>query len=166
MRCSKVTRRIESYLGGTLNSREKAAFDKHFEGCESCRKELERCMAENKLYRRALEGQRLKDSVRNSVLSRLRHAYTSVRQRIEAQPKKTLWIAPVAAVAQFLIAFWLSGVLFLGGAPEKMDIISPPSGKIVTIHWAYGFGPHGYVYAGSGQALPGPEIAEKDARVD
>lgn len=166
MRCSKVTGRIESYLGGTLTPNRKKAFDRHIEACEKCKEELERCKAENTLSRQALAAQRLQGSLRSMVLSRLKHAYTAIRQQVEAQPKKALWIAPVAAAAQFLIVFWLSGTLFLGGASERMDVFSVPAGKIVSIEWVRGGSPHRYSSAKRGQALPGPVIADKDARVD
>jgi anti-sigma factor RsiW len=166
MRCAKLIGRIESYLGGTLTPREKAAFDKHLSGCEACRKELDRCIAENKLYRQALEGQRLQGSVRSTVLSRLKHAYTAVRQHVEAQPKKVLWIAPLAAVAQFLIAFWLSGMLFLGSVPDRVGAFHVPEREIVSIEWVREFNPHRYFLSSKGHVRPVPGIADHHVKVD
>ena len=167
MRCAKLINRIESYLGGTLTLKEKGAFDKHIESCEACKSELERCTAENKNYRQALSSQRLVGTVRNIVLSRLKHAYTTVREHVEAQPEKVLWIAPVAAVAQFLMAFWLSGILFLGSASEKkMEVFCAPEGKIVSVEWVRGFSRHRYFSVKERNVAPGTGVAEKDTKVD
>jgi anti-sigma factor RsiW len=166
MRCSKLANGIESYLGGTLTPAKKKAFDRHLEGCQKCRDELARCKSENVLYRQTLDAQRLQGSVRSAVLSRLKHAYTAIRRQVEAQPKKALWIAPLAAAAQFLIVFWLSGTLFLGAAPARMDVFSVPGGKIVSVEWVRRASPYRYSSVKRVQALPGPGIADKEAKVD
>lgn len=162
MKCSKVLNGMEAYLGGNLSPGHRKNFEDHLAQCEKCRAELERRKSEDSLYRQALTPHRLQGTLRNIVLSRLRSRPLQVHKERQVARKKVLWLAPVAAAAQFIVAFWLSGVFMLE-VPDEHRVRA--SGPMVSINWAVDLDPHLY-FSPRGEPGRGPGSAQEGAQID
>lgn len=162
MKCRKIFNNMETYLGGNLSPRRKRRFDNHLARCEKCRAELERCRKENALYKQALMPYRLQGTFRNIVLGRLRLRPAYVQRERQAAPRKVLWLAPVAAAAQFLLAFWLSGIFMFGGVKEE---VVQGTGTLVSINWTLDLDRYLY-FSSKGDQAPDQEPAGEDTQVD
>jgi anti-sigma factor RsiW len=165
MKCSKVVDSIEAYLGGTLSPKQRKSFDRHLKECENCSAQLQRCISENWLYRQALAQGRLQGTLRNTVMAQVRREYKPV----QAAPapaygrRAALWLAPVAAAAQFLIAFWLSGALMFGPAPK---VVRSQDSRLVAIKWVHDFKRFNYSAIKGEKGTPGPVYDRKDMQID
>lgn len=164
MKCSKAISGIEAYLGATMAPRRRKRFEKHIALCSECSRELERCRQENRLYRQALQTGRLQASLRNPVLSRLPSELKPERAVAASRRRATLWIAPAAAVAQFLVAFWLAGALtFTSVPPLRLGV---QTGDVVSVSWVRGMQKFKYFTLKRDAAIRGPVCLEKDMEVD
>jgi anti-sigma factor RsiW len=162
MRCSKVRGNIEAYLGGTLSPGKRKRFDNHLNDCEECRVELQRCTAENSLYRQALASKQFQGTIRNSVLARVPQKREPVLQEAVSKHRAAIWLVPVAAAAQFLIAFWLSGTLmFRTVEPEDTQ-----GGRLVAVSWVRDFKRFRYFNIKGEKGVPGPVHADEHMQVD
>jgi len=171
MKCDKAVGSLEAYLGGTLSEKQRKVFEKHVAQCEVCRAELEKCRKENTTYRQALSSGKLQGTLRNTVISRLRREYKPAAeiQRTTVQRRRTaLWLAPVAAAAQFLLAFWLSGTLIFKSVSEVEDevLAADSQGRVVAIKWVRDLDRHKYFTLRESGGMSGPEHAPGDVQVD
>ena len=66
-----------------------------------------------------------------------------------------------------MMAFWLSGILFLGSASErKTEVFYAPEGKIVSVEWVREFDRHRYFSLKERNVVPGNVSAKEDTRID
>jgi anti-sigma factor RsiW len=157
---------IESYLGGTMSPARRRSFDRHLTRCSECREELRRCREENSLFRKALTPKRLSSPLRYTVLARAQREYVPVRTARESGRKLAVGFAPVAAVALFLIAFWVAGMLVSSPVSIQETPSFTASGKFVTVNWVEDIDRYRYFSIKRGSAMPGAEPALKDMQVD
>ncbi len=169
MKCSRAIGNIEAYLGGTLSFKEKKRFDRHIKRCQKCRAELERCVSENELYRKALAPKQMQGTLRNIVLARVRFEYTSAQEERRSRKRTALWLAPIAAAAQFMLAFWLSSAVMSRSAPQPRraaHVEIGSAGRIFAVRWVRGFRRSRYYPAKRAAGTAAPELPESDMQVD
>jgi anti-sigma factor RsiW len=141
-------------------------FDRHLAVCRDCREELKRCADENVFYRKALAPRQLSGPLRYNVLARVRREYLPVRTQREPGRRVAVWFAPVAAVALFLIAFWISGMLVSSPVEAPSAPAVTVSGRLATVNWVHDMERYRYFSFKKGVAMPGAEPALEDMQVD
>jgi len=163
MKCKKFQKQIERYLEGEMESADRALLEKHISQCASCADFLREAQEEAYLYREAFSGFRLGDSLKESVLSRLRVISAPRREySIAAGVKRWhIFSLSAAAAALFIFAFWASFFwLPVPARPPAQESVQvkkeePSSGAVfetslVKVHWKVQVAP--YRYYGGGES--------------
>jgi predicted anti-sigma-YlaC factor YlaD len=161
MKCKKFQKEIERYLEGEMESADKALVEKHISECALCADFFREAREEVSLYKEALSGFRLSDSLKEGVLSRLRVISAPRREyAVTAEVKRWhIFSLSAAAAALFIFAFWAS---FFGlpvparpSAQEPVQVKKeePASGAVfetslVRVHWKVQVAPYHYYRGG------------------
>jgi predicted anti-sigma-YlaC factor YlaD len=161
MKCKKFQKEIERYLEGEMGSADKALLEKHLSQCASCTGILREAREEVYLYREALSRFRLGDSLRESVLPRLRVIPAPrIERAVAAEVKRWhIFSLSAAAVALFIFTFWASGFWLPAPAqppaqePVQAKKEEPSSGAVfetslVRVYWKVPFAPYHYYRGG------------------
>jgi len=169
MKCKKFQKQIERYLEGEMESADKALLEKHISQCASCADFLREAQEEAYLYKEAFFGFRLREPLKESVLSRLRVISAPRREYAIAAGVKRwhIFSLSAAAAALFILAFWVSiwGTSAPARPPAQEPVQvkkeEPSSGAVfetslVRVHWKVQVAPYRYYRGGesAGEAFP------------
>jgi anti-sigma factor RsiW len=170
MKCKKFQKQIERYLEGEMESADKALLEKHISQCASCADFLREAQEEAYLYKEAFFGFRLREPLKESVLSRLRVISAPRREcAIAAGVKRWhIFSLSAAAAALFIFAFWAS--IWCVSAPEQLATQMPVmvntavtssaciyETALVQVHWKVQIAPYHYYRGGESAGYAFPE---------
>ncbi|MFH1422986.1 MAG: anti-sigma factor [Planctomycetota bacterium] len=127
MKCKKIQKYIELYLDGELDTKEKTLFMEHISTCPDCAKLLKAAEKEITLYKKALSPFRMAESLKNTVVSRIRLLGIPRKDFVFAAEAKKwiLFSLPAVAAAVLVIAIGISGLT-----------LSPPVEEAVQGKWS------------------------------
>ena len=169
MKCSKISVNIEAYLGGTLPPKLRKKFEKHIESCLRCRSELQRCRDEDSLYRQALAPRQMQGSLKDTVLARVRFEYAAIAEERAIRKRTAIWLTPIAAAAQFILAFWLSSTVMSKSVTEVRETgqVKPDdSGRIMAVKWIKSGRKVRYYPVKRADVTPRQKVIDTDTQVD
>lgn len=163
MKCKKFQKEIERYLDGGMESADKALFERHLAGCSICADLLKEARQEAALFKEALSGLRLRESLKGKVLYRLHYFPAPRREYIAGELKRwQVFVLSASAVALFAFAFcasvwWTSESERWSEKPLAGQRVSQQEARpaLVNVCWKVQVEPYSY-YLGAGSPSEAP----------
>lgn len=128
--CGEVRAGLDAFVDGDLGVEETVRFERHLEGCPSCREELEMARA----VKRELAALPQLDAPHRVVQEVLATARREGRRQGARwsfpRPAPVLALAAAVALAIALSLIWRQGEIWRGAAPEIVETTSPADPEV------------------------------------